>query len=105
MPSVYILEIKESLIMAINAVRANKLRSILTLLGIAVCVFSIILVMTAMGVLQNSIEGGLSQLGANTFQVQKFPVMFVGGPGAWRKYRNRKDITIDQGMAVKEKAT
>ncbi len=105
MASVYILEVKESLLMALNAVRTNKLRSILTLLGIAVGVFSIILVMTAMGVLQNSIESGLSQLGANTFQVQKFPVMFVGGPGAWRKYRNRKDITLDQGMAVKEKAT
>jgi putative ABC transport system permease protein len=105
MPSVYILEIKESLIMALTAVRTNKLRSILTLLGIAVGVFSIILVMTAMGVLQNSIESGLSQLGANTFQVQKYPVMFVGGPGAWQKYRNRKDILLDQAMAVKEKAT
>ncbi len=91
--------------MALTAVRTNKLRSILTLLGIAVGVFSIILVMTAMGVLQNSIESGLSQLGANTFQVQKFPIMFVGGPGEWRKYRNRKDITYDQGQAVKEKAT
>jgi putative ABC transport system permease protein len=86
-------------------VRTNKLRSLLTLLGIAVGVFSIILVMTAMGVLQNSIESGLSQLGANTFQIQKFPFLHVGGPGEWRKYRNRKDITFDQGLAIKEKMT
>ena len=62
-------EIRESLMMALVALRTNKLRSILTLLGIAVGVFSIIAVMTAMGVLVNSIESGLSQLGANTFQV------------------------------------
>ena len=41
--------LKESLAMALNAVRANKLRSILTLLGIVVGIFSIISVMTAMG--------------------------------------------------------
>ncbi len=105
MPSVYILEIKESLIMALTAVRTNKLRLILTLLGIAVGVFSIILVMTAMGVLQNSIESGLSQLGANTFQVQKYPIFMGGGPMERFKYRNRKDITYDQGLSVKEKAT
>jgi putative ABC transport system permease protein len=104
MPSVYFLEVKESLSMALTAVRTNKLRSSLTLLGIMVGVFSIIVVMTALGVLQNSIESGLSVLGANTFQVQKFPRMFVGGPGQWAKYRNRKDITYEQGLEVKEKA-
>ena len=41
---------------ALNALRANKLRSVLTLLGIVVGVFSIIGVMTAVRVLQNSIE-------------------------------------------------
>ena len=66
-----LLGVKESLFMALGALKTNKLRSALTLLGIAVGVFSIIGVMTAMGVLLNSIEGGMSWLGANTFQVQK----------------------------------
>ena len=57
--------------MSLTAIRSNKLRSALTLLGIIVGVFSIIGVMTAVQVLQNSIEDGLSGLGANTFQVQK----------------------------------
>ena len=47
--------LKESLLMALNAIKANKLRSTLTLLGIVVGIFSIISVMTAMGVLRNSI--------------------------------------------------
>jgi putative ABC transport system permease protein len=98
------MEFKESLIMAANSVKTNKLRSILTLFGIAVGVFSIIAVMTAMNALQYSIENGMSQLGANTFQVQKFPTGFRMGPGQWEKYRNRKDITYEQGLIVKEKS-
>jgi putative ABC transport system permease protein len=86
--------------MALNAIRMNKLRSALTLLGVVVGVFSIIGVMTAVQVLQNSIESGLSNLGSNTFQMQKFPAMFVGGHAAWEKYRHRKDITLDQANFV-----
>ena len=91
--------------MAVTAIRTNKLRSILTLLGIAVGVFSIIGVMTAMGVLINSIEGGMTILGANTFQVQQFPTFQTGDPKEWAKVRNRKRITFEQAMRVKEGAT
>ena len=97
--------LRESFSMALNAVRGNKLRSVLTLLGIVVGIFSIISVMTAMGVLRNSIEVGLNQLGANTFQIQKFPVQVGSGDGARRRLRNRKDITFEQALAVREKAT
>jgi putative ABC transport system permease protein len=98
--------LKESLLMALAAIKANKLRSTLTLLGIVVGIFSIISVMTAMGVLRNAIEQGITQLGANTFQIQKYP---QGGPGGghrdrWR-FRNRKNITFEQALAVREKAT
>ena len=97
---------RESLTMAFTAIRANKLRSILTLLGIVVGVFSIISVMTAMAVLRNSIEEGITQLGANTFQLQKFP---PGGPGGGdhqrHRFRNRKNITIEQAQAVKDNLT
>lgn len=91
--------------MALSAIRANKLRSTLTLLGIVVGIFSIISVMTAMGVLRNSIEEGITQLGANTFQLQKFP---AGGPGGGNqrfRFRNRKNITYEQALQIREKAT
>jgi putative ABC transport system permease protein len=99
------MEIKESFIMAVNAVKSNKLRSILTLCGIAVGVFSVIAVMTAMNALQFSIENGMGQLGANTFQVQKYPIGFNVGPNNKDKYKNRKNLKIEEGMAVKEKST
>jgi putative ABC transport system permease protein len=96
--------VKESFLMAVSAVRSNKLRSILTLFGIAVGVFSIIAVMTAMNILQFSIENGLSQLGANTFQIQKYPSGIQIGPRNWRKYRNRKDLTVAEGEIVKARS-
>jgi putative ABC transport system permease protein len=97
------MQIKESIVMALAAVRQNKLRSILTLLGIAIGVFSIIAVMTSMRVLQNSIEGGLTVLGAHTFQVQKFPAIHMGG-ASMRQYRMRQDITYEQAMLVNNRA-
>jgi putative ABC transport system permease protein len=97
-------DFRESLVMALSAIRGNKLRSILTLLGIAVGVFSIICVMTAVGVMRNSIEEGMSQLGANTFQIQRFPNFNTGPDARWR-LRNRKEITYEQALQVKEKST
>jgi putative ABC transport system permease protein len=94
---------RESLVMALAAIRSSKLRSVLTILGIVVGIFSIISVMTALGVLQRSIEEGITELGANTFQIQKFPRTF-GGPNRGR-FRNRKDITYDQALLVKDRAT
>ncbi len=98
------MNLKESIMSALISIRANKLRASLTLLGIIIGVFSIIGVMTLLDALQKGIDSGLSQLGSNTFQVQKMPVLFVGGPGSYRKYEKRKDITIEEGFRLKEVA-
>lgn len=94
-------EWRESFAMALSAIRANKLRSSLTLLGIVVGVFSIIAVNTAMTVLQNYVVSKLNSMGSNTFMVRKFPAFFTD----WDKYRNRKDITYEQAMELKDQAT
>ncbi len=96
---------RETFRSALFSLQTNKLRAFLTVLGVVIGVFSIISVMTAVKILQNSIEGGLSDLGANTFQVQKFPAVNTGGPGSRWKYRNRKDITYLQARKVLESAT
>src|SRR5688572_7851429 len=70
-------ELRESFLMAVSALVGHKLRSALTLLGVTVGVFSIIVVMTAMRVLQANIEKELGQLGTHTFSIQKFPAFFV----------------------------
>ena len=90
----------ESIKMALNSLVKNKLRSILTLLGIAIGLFSIIIVMTAIGAIQGSVESAFNSLGTNNFIVNKFPAIM--GPREWRKYRNRPDLTIEQGKRLKE---
>ncbi len=86
---------------ALFAIRSNKLRSTLTLLGVVVGVFSIIAVMTAVQVLQSSIENGLSGLGSSTFQIQRMPIM--GGHEAWHRAMLRKKITNDQAQKFVQK--
>jgi putative ABC transport system permease protein len=98
-------EIKESLMMAMHALSAHKLRSGLTVLGVLVGVFSIIVVMTAMRVLQQNIEGELAQLGSHTFAVQKWPGIFFGGSDNFEKYWRRKNITMPQCELVQDRAT
>ena len=91
--------------MAMGALAAHKLRTALTLLGVLVGVFSIIVVMTAMRVMQNNIEKEMSQLGSQTFMVQKTPAVYFGGPEGFEKYWRRKDLTLAQGIEVERKAT
>ena len=93
----------EIILVAIRSLQANKLRSLLTILGIIVGIFSIITISTVVSMLQNSIEQGVSQLGQTTFQIQKYPAMMNRGDRA--KYRNRKDITVEEFFKLKEKLT
>jgi putative ABC transport system permease protein len=98
-------ELRESFHMAMSALAAHKLRSALTLLGVLVGVFSIIVVMTAMRVMQTDVEKEMSQLGGQTFMIQKWPAVYFGGPEGFEKYWRRKNITFAQGMQVEERAT
>ena len=91
--------------MSFQSLRTNKLRTFLTVLGVVVGIFSIIVIMTIITMLQNSIENGLASLAKNTFQIQKYPAIMTGGPGARDKYRNRKDLTLEEFDKFKEKMT
>jgi putative ABC transport system permease protein len=98
-------DLRESFFMAIGAVAAHKLRSALTLLGVLVGVFSIIVVMTAMRAMQKKIEADLNQLGGQTFVVQTWPPLHFEGPEGNQKYWRRKRIDLAQGNEVARRAT
>jgi putative ABC transport system permease protein len=103
--TVFVAEFRESFRMALGALAAHKLRSVLTLLGVLVGVFSIIVVMTAMRVMQSDIEKQISQLGSQTFVLRKWPGIYFGGPEGFEKYWRRKNITLAHGMQLQERAT
>jgi putative ABC transport system permease protein len=93
------MNIREVFRMAFGALRSNKLRSILTMLGVMIGVFSVIGVMTALSVIQGSIETGLSFLGSNLFQFAKYPVINKNDPE--EKFANRRNISLEQGNEYK----
>ncbi|HEY1172223.1 MAG TPA: ABC transporter permease [Verrucomicrobiae bacterium] len=98
-------EAVESFRMAIAAVTAHKLRSTLTLSGVVVGVFSIIVVMTAMRILQRNVESELSGLGTHTFAVSRWPGISFEGPSGWEKYRRRQNLMMEHVHALERRAT
>tara|TARA_B100000575_G_scaffold281854_1_gene272893 strand:- start:10 stop:1254 length:1245 start_codon:yes stop_codon:yes gene_type:complete len=94
--------VTESFWMAIDAIRKNKLRSSLTLLGISIGVFSVIGVMTAIRTLESSVASGLNVFATNTFVIQKYPEVNFGSN---RKYRQRKNIDLSQYQKFKSRST
>lgn len=95
--------IVENTRLAMNSLRTNKLRSYLTLLGIAIGLFSIIIVMTAISAIQSSFESVFSEIGTNNFIIQKYPAVRMGDDRG--RYRNRQDLTIEEGERLREQTT
>jgi len=98
-------EFRESFLMAMGALVAHKLRSALTLLGVMVGVFSIVVVMTIMRAMQKDIEKNLDQLGGDTFVVQRWSPLHFDNPQGSQQYWRRKNITLEQGLALMSRAT
>lgn len=97
------MKIFEIIKIALNSIKMNKLRSSLTILGIVVGIFSIISISTIISMLQTSIEDGVSALGKNTFQLQKWPSVRTGSAEERAMIRNRKDITTDEYYRLEDK--
>jgi len=97
------MHIRESVALALDAIRAQKLRSGLTLLSIGLGVFAIISSTSVVGSLQEVMSTQLADLGEHSFLIQRTPSFQFGG--GWRKYQKRKNITYQQATLFREKLT
>jgi len=79
---------RESYLFAFKAIVVNKLRTILSLLGITIGIFSIIAVFTMVDSLKSKIKTSIDTLGSNVIYIQKWPWAF-GSDYPWWKYLNR----------------
>ena len=95
-------ELWEGIKIAVGALRANKLRAILTLLGIIVGVTTVIGIVSLTQGLDKAFGEQISSLGSDVLYIQKFS--WVDREG-WEKYRNRKDLTMREVNALKTYAT
>ena len=91
----------DTVLMSLQAIRSNKLRSSLTLVGIVLGVASIIAVMTGIAVIQSTMEKEMSVLGTQTFQVQKWPAGF-STPEERRKAMRRPPMTLSDAQAIRD---
>src|ERR1043166_9023653 len=91
-------ELKEGLGISWSAIRANKLRSGLTPLGIVIGIVTVTLMGTAIEGLNRAFLQSISAIGADVLFVQKF-AWFSDEP--WWKRRNRRDIIFSEAKALK----
>jgi len=92
---------RDVLAMSLSALLANKLRSVLTLVGIVAGVASIIAVMTAISLVQATLEQEMSVLGAQTFQVQKWPAGGFASDAERRRAMRRPPLTLANADAIR----
>ena len=94
--------IGESLRFAADALRQNKLRTMLSLLGITIGIFTIIAVFSGVDTLRNKLQQSVDKLGSKTLFVQKWPWGF-GGEYPWWKYVNRPQPSYRDYLGLKER--
>ncbi len=90
----------DTLAMAFATLRANVLRSALTLLGIVIGASTVVAMMSLTEGLRLKVATDLSLLGAGAFQIQKFPAIHMGEMNR-RRYERRKDLTREQAEALR----
>src|SRR5207249_3611175 len=97
-------EVKEGLFIAWDAIRANKLRSILTTLGIVIGVVTVTLMGTAIDGLNRAFLRSISMLGADVLYVSRTS-WFIDSYEEWLKVRDRHDITLAQVRELEKQVT
>jgi len=95
----------ESLNMAIQAVTVNRLRAMLSLLGITIGIFAIIAVFTIVDSLETNIRESVNSLGSDIVYVGKWPwAPEDGEEWAWWKYMNRPLPSFDEYEYLRQKS-
>ncbi len=94
----------EAIAIAMASVKANKLRSILTILGVVIGIASVIAVVAITEGLDRYMADKVLALGSKSFTVQKFPDIIVSFD-QFREYMKRKDLTLRDVELIKEACT
>lgn len=91
----FLTELREGLLIAWNAIRANKMRASLTTLGIVIGILTVTLMGTVIEGLSRAFLTSISAVGSDVLYIQRFPWF---GDEPWWKIRKRRDIFIPDGQ-------
>jgi putative ABC transport system permease protein len=95
-------DIRESAAIAVDTVRANKLRSGLTILGVAIGVVTLVFMVSIIQGLNRAFAEQIESLGSNTIFISKFDPSFGRMPSA--EERQRKELTWEDAEALRREA-
>jgi putative ABC transport system permease protein len=95
---------RESFLFAFDALRQNKLRTMLSLLGVTIGIFTIITVRSAVDTLRNNLQQSVDKLGNNSIYIQKWPWIF-SDDFPWWKYMQRPDPSLREYNQLRKRST
>lgn len=98
----YLFELKEGLLISLHAIRANKIRSVLTTLGIVIGITSVVLMSTAIKGIDNVFQKGVSSLGSDNLYIDKWE--WFNNDIPWWELRNRRNLTLEDYRRYSESA-
>lgn len=93
----------EGVLIALDALRANKVRAALTILGIAIGVFVVVIISGAIHGINSGVTAEFERAGPTTFFVNRFPITFEACDGSddTCKWRNNPPFTIAESEAIR----
>ncbi|MBI2927284.1 MAG: ABC transporter permease [Verrucomicrobia bacterium] len=97
-------EFREGMWISWDAIRANKLRSVLTTLGIVIGIVTVTLMGTALNGLNAAFLTSVQSLGADVLYVQRFG-WFIDSHEEWIKAERRREINLAQVKALEKQMT
>src|ERR1700759_2809426 len=98
------METKEAFRIALQSLWANKLRTVLTLLGVVIGVASVIAVVTLVNGANVYVATKVNRVGADVFTISQKPAI-ITSYAEFVKYGKRKNITLEQFHTLQEECT
>jgi putative ABC transport system permease protein len=96
---------KETAVMALDTLRANKLRSALTILGVVIGITSIVGMTALIRGFDESLRDSIRALGPKTIFVQKMGAVSMSSGASFLELLRRPNLSVDDGEAIRRMAT
>ncbi|MBE0557753.1 MAG: ABC transporter permease, partial [Proteobacteria bacterium] len=97
----FLFELKEGLLISLRAIRANKMRSVLTTLGIVIGIVSVTLMATAIEGVNRAFDKSAAAFGTDVLYVQRFP--WISNED-WSTFRNRPRLEVQNASAIERQS-
>jgi len=98
------MEFQEAVKLALQSLWQNKLRTVLTLLGVVIGVTSVIAVVTLVNGANTYVTTKFTRYGADVFTVSRFPAIITNAQD-YERYQKRKNVLFDDYTYVRDNCT